>query len=49
MENMAGIAVGKLIETSFEKLRSRHNEAWFGCVRGMSLERDIVIIRKLFI
>ena len=45
---MAGIAVGGVIEILFGKLRSRHNEAWFGCVRGVSLERGIVIIGKLF-
>ena len=28
-----------LVEASFGRLRSRHGEAWFGCARGVSLER----------
>ena len=28
-----------LVEASFGRLGSRHGEAWFGCARGVSLER----------
>ena len=28
-----------LVEASFGRLRSRHGGAWFGCARGVSLER----------
>ena len=28
-----------LVEASFGRLRSRNGEAWFGCTRGVSLER----------